>query len=89
MYGYIMEKWATPGIRTTVLVSPEFYKLCKERHIRFSEALRVGMAIILAERGEIDYDNNLNISRKVNLLTQKISEVSQELNDLKIKHGEI
>lgn len=80
-----MEKWATPQIRTSVLISPEFYKLCKEQKIRFSEALRVGISIILAERGIQDYDNSLNIVRRVNDLKQKAAQYAQTAADMENK----
>ena len=70
-------------IQTSVLISQEFYKLCKERNIKLSEALRVGVALMLAECGNIEYDNNLNISRKIVLLRENLEKVSTELNNLK------
>lgn len=82
-----MERWAIPNIRTTVLISPEFYKACKESHIRFSEAMRVGISLMLAELGLKEYDNELNILRKMQLIQSKLSETSQELNTLKEKHA--
>ena len=76
---------AKPSIRTSVLISPEFYELCKKCHIRFSEAMRVGISIMLAERGVTEYDNKLNISKKILLLNKKLEETSQELIELKEK----
>lgn len=88
MRAYMMEyKTAVPMIRTSVLVSPEFYNICKETHIKFSEALRVGISLILAERGIKEYDNNLNLFRRAQLINQKLSETAQELNTLKEKYN--
>lgn len=80
-----MEFKANPMIRTSVLISPEFYKLSKDVHIKFSEAMKVGISLLLAERGIKEYDNNLNIFRKMQILNQKLSETSQELYNLKEK----
>jgi len=85
MYAYIMDKWAEAGIRTSVLITPKFYEACKTRHIRFSDALRVGIALMLAERGEIEYDNNLNLFRKMMIIKDNLEKTSQELNELKEK----
>ena len=74
---------AKPWITTTVNISPEFYKLCKENHIKFSEAMRVGISIVLAERGIIPYDNNLNILRKVQQLENEIAEKIDKIVVLK------
>jgi hypothetical protein len=75
-------------ITTSVRISPEFHKLCIDKRISFSEAMRVGISIMLAERGEIEYDNNLNISRKIKSLVEQLSTTAQELNDLKQKSSE-
>jgi hypothetical protein len=74
-----------PMITTSVRISPEFHKLCIEKKINFGEAMRVGISLMLAERGEGEYDNNLNIMRRIKLLTDNLSITSQELNDLKEK----
>ena len=74
-------------IQTSVLISEEFFHLCKQHEIKFSEAMRVGISIMLAERGISEYDNKLNISRKISLLRQELEKTSQELNELKLKHG--
>ena len=70
-------------IQTSVLVSVNFYKLCKEHNIKFSEALRVGISLLLAEKGIEEYDNKLNISRKITLLTKLLEDKSKELEELK------
>jgi len=75
------------GIQTSVIVSMEFYKLCKANHITFSEALRTGIALMLAERGISEYDNNLNIHRKMILLRQKLEETSVKLFELEQKQN--
>ena len=74
-----MRKTPTPSIITTVRLSPEFHKLCIENRIKFSEAMRVGISLLLAEEGIREYDNNLNIMRKMTLLRENLEKASQEL----------
>jgi len=76
-----------PRVTTSVTISPEFFELCRINNIGFSEATRVGIAILLAERGVKEYDNNLNIMRKMTLIKTKLEETSQELNKLKEKNA--
>lgn len=51
------------GIQTSVIVSMEMYDLSKTHRIKFSEALRRGIALMLAEKGITEYQNDLNITR--------------------------
>jgi len=76
---------SVPYHLTTVKISPEFYKLCKRHAIQWSEAMRVGISIILAERGVADYDNRLTIVRRLNKAVEQLSATSQELHTLKEK----
>ncbi len=69
-------------IQTTVLLTPEFNELRKTHHITLSEAVRVGISILLAERGVREYDNNLNIVRQVNIFKQRAGEYAQKAADL-------
>jgi len=80
-------KTAKPWIMTSVKLSPEFYSLCKKHGIKITEAVRVGISLMLAERGEIEYDTNLNLFRKINQLREKLENTSKELEELKIKNG--
>ena len=70
------------NIQTSVLVSLDFFNLCKQHRIKFSEALRVGIAIMLAERGIKDYDNSLNIVRQINQYKLKAAEYAQKAADI-------
>jgi hypothetical protein len=47
--------------------------------------LRVGISLLLAEKDIIQYDNNLNISRKIQLLQNKLTATSTELEEVKQK----
>jgi|ETNvirnome_2_130_1030620.scaffolds.fasta_scaffold113911_1 hypothetical protein len=70
---------AQPRCTTTVTLSPEFYDLCKEHRIGFSEAIRVGIALLLADKGVKEYDNKLNLVRKMDLMRMKLEETSMRL----------
>ena len=78
----IVTKYARAWVRTTVLISPEFYRLCKDNRIKFSEAMRMGISLALAEKGIKEYDNNLNIVRKRTKLLKELEETAQKLNQL-------
>ncbi|KKN28665.1 hypothetical protein LCGC14_0851770 [marine sediment metagenome] len=69
-------------IQTTVLLTPEFNELRKQHHITLSEAVKVGISILLAEKGVMEYDNRLNIVRQVNLYKQKAGEYAQKAANL-------
>lgn len=74
---------AKPYHLTSVKISPEFYGLCKKHHIRISEAVRAGISLLLAERGVLEYNNDLNIVRKRAQLSLKIQELVDEIAKLK------
>lgn len=71
-----------PGYTTSISISAHFYNLCKKHNIKFSEATRVGISLMLAEKGIKEYDNSLNISRKINKIRQLLEQKSQELENL-------
>ena len=66
-------------------MSPEFFMLAKENHIQFGEAMRVGLSLMFAERGIADYDNRLNLVRKMTLFQNKTEELSRECEELREK----
>lgn len=76
------QTFARPWIKTSVNISPELYKLSRQHKIKFSEALRVGISIMLAEMGVTEYDNKLNIVRRCNELKLKAAEFAQRAADL-------
>ncbi len=83
MYIPMVTSYAQPWVKTCVNVSPEFHRLAREHHIKFSEALRVGISLLLADRGVTEYDTNLNVMRKMNKITKELQEISQKYHDLK------
>jgi len=68
-----------PVVMTSVKISWEFYQKCKQHQIKFSEAMRVGISILLADKGLIDYDNKLNLMRNINQLHDNIQRLQQRL----------
>ena len=94
MRAYIMvfnssNKRAVPYIRTSVLLSPEFYNLCKDNRIQFSEAIRVGISIMLSERGITDYDNKLNLYRKMMMYKEQLEKLLDKGNKEIIENKEV
>jgi hypothetical protein len=76
-------------ITTSVTVSPEFFLLAKEHHISFTEAIRVGIAMELAELGLKEYDNKLNLYRKMQFFKDKAEQSLQKLEELEKKNAEL
>tara|TARA_Y100000310_G_C19967831_1_gene484111 strand:+ start:196 stop:444 length:249 start_codon:yes stop_codon:yes gene_type:complete len=76
------QRFAQPWIKTSVNISPDLYKLCRQHKIKFSEGLRRGISLMLAEMGISEYDNKLNIVRRCNELKIKAAESLQKLADL-------
>lgn len=70
-------------VTTSVTVSPEFFMIAKEQHISFSEAIRVGLSLMFADKGIREYDNRLNLYRKMISFQKRTEELSQEIAELK------
>jgi|TARA_Y100000310_G_C20454994_1_gene702604 hypothetical protein len=64
--------------KVTTTISSEFKALAMQFNIKYSEALRVGMAIILAEKGVKEYDNTLILHRKMRAYQSKVEELYQK-----------
>lgn len=75
------------NIQTSVLVSKEFYVLAKQYNIQFSDALRTGLSLMFADKGIADYDNNLNLYRRMRMFQQELEKVSKEFEDFKAKQN--
>ena len=67
---------------TTVKISPEMMRLCKENYIKISEATRVGISMLLAEKGIKEYDNRLNIYRKMVKYQEELQKALERLYEL-------
>ena len=69
----------------SISVSAEFAMKAKELKLSWSEAARVGMAILLAERGEAEYDNKLNLFRKMNFFKSEAEKSILKVEELNKK----
>ena len=69
-----------------ISVSREFAILAEENKVSWSEAARVGMSLLLAEKGVKDYDNNLNLFRKMQTYQKQAEEALQKINELEQKY---
>jgi len=65
----------------TISVSPDFEELRKQNGLSWSEAARVGMSLLLAERNVKDYDNNLNLYRKMQFFKEEYEKLSHRLQE--------
>lgn len=71
-----------PPVRISASVSARFWELARDHNIGWSEALRVGISILLADRDVIQYDNSLNLYRKMRFFQTKAEEYGQKYHDL-------
>jgi hypothetical protein len=81
---FIQHQMAT--VIKSISVSLEFNKLAEDNKISFSEAARIGMSLMLAERGIKEYDNNFNLIRRMNFFRQQAEEALQKVADLQNKY---
>jgi hypothetical protein len=58
-----MEKQKTKQKIVSASISKEFHEMAMERGISWTEAMKIGLAIIFAERGIRDFVNELNVAR--------------------------
>jgi hypothetical protein len=68
----------------SISVSPEFDNMRKEAHLSWSEAAKIGMSILLSEAGLVEYDNRLNLVRKM----KKFQKIAEEANQKLARMGE-
>jgi len=73
----------------TTTISPEFHKLAKEHGIKWAEAMRQGMAAILAEKGEIQFVNEVTIMKRMNVMRSQLEETSKKYYDLQEQHNKL
>lgn len=69
---------AQPWIKTSVNIPPEMYYLAKQHYLKFSEAMRIGISVMLSEKGVDDFVNELNIGRQLQQLKQKFAIISSK-----------
>jgi len=63
----------------SISVSPEFSQLAKDHGISWSEAARVGMSLLLADKDVMPYDNKINLYRKMQIFRQQAEDALQKL----------
>ena len=57
--------------KVTTTLSDEFHKIATDFNIQWSEALRVGLAVLFLERGVPSFENPLNIQR-IKFLAERV-----------------
>tara|TARA_R100001530_G_scaffold136358_2_gene116685 strand:+ start:282 stop:512 length:231 start_codon:yes stop_codon:yes gene_type:complete len=65
-----------------ITVSDEFSQLSKENNLSWSEGAKIGMSVMLAELGIKEYDNKLNVYRKMMTFKDLAEKLSQRITDL-------
>jgi hypothetical protein len=73
----------TKVISTTV--SDEFWQMAKDNKIAWNEALAIGLSIKFGDLGLLDYDNALNIKRKMDKFRLEAENALQQLAELEEK----
>ena len=68
-------------ISTTI--TEELANKAEAHQIKWSEALRVGIGVILAERGDDAYTGGINVYRKINKLAEILEETQNQLEQVK------
>lgn len=69
----------------SVSIGLELLKKAEEHKISLSEAVRVGICVILSELDDPNYINGLNIGRKITSLSKVLRETQTQLNLLQEK----
>ncbi len=63
----------------SVSIGVEMWQLAEKHHISASEAIKVGISTMLAEKGEDRFQNNLNYQRKIEKMSSVIAEMAKKL----------
>jgi hypothetical protein len=71
----------------SISVTREFSMLAEKTNCSWTEAARIGMSIMLAEKGEMEYDNKLNLYRKMNLFRKEAENALQKISELETKQS--
>ena len=66
-------------ISTTI--TDELAEKARSHQIKWSEALRVGIGVILSDRGDDSYIGGINVYRKVNRLAELLQETQNKLSE--------
>jgi len=66
----------------SVSLSLELAHLADTKKLSLSEAVRIGLAVMLYEMGEPTFFNKLNISREIGMLQQNIGKLQTKLTEV-------
>jgi len=55
--------------------------LVEKYHISLSEAVRIGIAVMLSDMGDSQFLNRTNIGRELKIASQKIMELQQKIGE--------
>jgi len=72
-------------ITKCISISREFEDLADKHRLSWSEAARIGMSILLADRGITEYDNKLNLYRKMQIFQKTAEDALQKLSEFQVK----
>jgi len=72
-----------PRMHINTTVSVELKRKADKYDIKFSEALRVGISVLLAEQGEDQFVNTVNVFRKIATLQELLQTTNEQLDLLK------
>lgn len=72
------------AIIKTISISKEYDELQRQYGLSWTECARVGLSVMLAERGVTDYDNNLNLYRKMLFYRTEMEKLMQNKNIMRI-----
>jgi hypothetical protein len=72
-------------IQKCISISKEFEELADKYKVSWSEAARVGMSVMLGDLGVRDYDNKINLFRKMTLFRQQAEEALNKIAELEKK----
>ena len=73
----------TKTISTTV--SDDFWSLAKENKVSWTEALAIGLSVKFGDLGISEYDNKLNLKRKMDFYKAEAEKALQHLAELEEK----
>ena len=70
-------------VHITTTITSDLLEKARCNRIKLSEALRVGVGVMLAEAGDDTYTGSLNVYRKLNRLQEILEETGEQLEKIK------
>ncbi|MFW5889060.1 MAG: hypothetical protein ACOCUD_01635 [Bacillota bacterium] len=74
---------------TSVRIANDFFNLAKKHNIKFSDAMRVGIGVLLADQGVKQYDSHLNLYRKMRKYQEIAEDASKQVIEMEKKLAEL